>query len=209
MEGLTMRHNRLIAAAAGVAFASTALVGCSSDDLDKVAEDAKNKGSEALSDAASKGADAASDAASKGADAASDAASKGADAASDATDKAGDKGDGSGKGGDASTATVDLGEFADDANAKTVGEFYKLRFEAASGAGDVSALKPVTTPERYEGVQAYVADAEGVTGPYSVTVVAVDGDSVDVCAGKNADQPRTATLVDGKVATSGKGDHTC
>lgn len=201
-----MRHNRLIAAAAGAAFAAAALVGCSSDDLDKAAQDAKAKGSEALSDAASKGADAGSkaaeDAKKKGSDALSDATGGAGDGASDGADAEGDEA-GSGD------VTVDLGDFKDDAGAKTVGEFYKLRFEAASGAGDVAALEPITTPERYKSVQKYVENAEGLTGPFAVTVVAVNGDEVDVCAGPNSDTAWTATIVDGKVATNTKGDHTC
>ena len=57
-------------------------------------------------------------------------------------------------------------------------------------------------------MQNYVEQAQ-VSGAFTVTVVGVEGESVDVCAGENGDVAWTATLVDGKVAENVKGDHTC
>lgn len=181
-----MRHTRLISAAAGALFLGAALVGCSQDDLEK-AKDATR--------------DAAGEAGSKAGDAASDAVSQGSDALSDAT--------GAADGADAGAATVDLGEFEGDAAAQTAAEYFEARYEAASGVGDLSALEALTTARWFDVVSAWVEDNRGLTGPWTIKVVGVEGGLVSTCVGKDASLPRTVTLHGGKVARNAAGDFAC
>jgi len=227
-----MRHTRLISAAAGALFLAGALVGCSeAEDAAKDAGDkAKDKASAAASDGVEKGkakaSAAASDGVEKGKAKASDkasellsdatdgtgagkAAGKGA-GATDGTGEGAGEGAGAGTGAGTGDVTVDLGDYSDDAGAKTVGEFFSARQAAVvANDGDLDALEAITTAGRFQAVSAFVSKYGGKASPLKVTVVGADATSVDVCVGPNGDRPRTFDIEDGKVAGNGTADHTC
>lgn len=200
-----MRSMRLISAAAGTALLAAALVGCS--EAKDAVDDAKDKASEAGQSAMDDAKDKASDAGQSMLDDATGGA--------DGDGKSGDGGSGDtgaaedAAGGADGAVTVDYGKFADDPAAKTAGQFFTVRQAAAADGGDTSHLAEVATGKHLKVVTRYVKNHAGKTGPFSVTVVGVQGDSVDVCVGPRATNARTLTLEDGKVADNAAGDHDC
>lgn len=206
MEGLTMQKMRLISAAAGSAFLVAALVGCSEaeDAANDAKDSAKEAGESAMSDAEGKASDALDDATGGDDAAASDAA--GEDGGAGESNGSGE-GAGGGAGGEGDV-TVDLGDFNDDPSAGAVAEFFTARSEAAA-AGDISIVEPLVSASHLPNVENWVGAHEGGAGAYTVTIVGVEGETVDACVGADGTTARSLSVADGKVEANRKGQHTC
>lgn len=103
-----------------------------------------------------------------------------------------------------------LGEFSGDRNAEVAAGFFTARHAAlASDGAETADLKAVTTPQHFKKSSAFVTKNAGKQKATTVTVVGVEGGSVDVCAGPKGTNARTLTIEGGKVAANAKGQHTC
>lgn len=212
-----MHRTRLISVVAAVTLA-IGLTGCS--EAEKAGDAAKEKAASAAesakAEASKKAAEKAEEAKGKAGDNAKDAAdklkdkAKGAGSGADGTDAEGTDGaDGANGAGDGSVK-VDLGDFADDPDAKAVTGFYEVRQAAAAADdGDVADLEAAATPAQFKKASNYVDAHAGQAGSFMVTVVGVDAGSVDVCVGPEGTRARTLTVEGGKVAGNAKGEHTC
>lgn len=201
-----MRINSTLRTAAAAATLALALAGCSQ------AEDAASKAADKAGEAAASATDKASDAAKDAAGGSGEKSGSG-ESGSKAGSKEGSKGgaqagsasgssDGSGSG---SGVEADLGDFADDPDAKAAVAFYEARSLAVEG--DDSQLKKAAGGELLEAASKRAQKMK--SGAVTVSVVDVKDGMVHVCAGPHGKTPRVLTIEGGVATANKKGDHTC
>lgn len=209
-----MRINSTLRTAAAAATLALALAGCS--QAEDAASKAADKAGEAAASATDKASDAAKDAAGgsgeksgsgeSGSKAGSKEGSKGgAQAGSKGGAQAGSASGSSDGSGSGSGVEADLGDFADDPDAKAAVAFYEARSLAVEG--DDSQLKKAAGGELLEAASKRAQKMK--SGAVTVSVVDVKDGMVHVCAGPHGKTPRVLTIEGGVATANKKGDHTC